>query len=184
LQEAQAIQTKYAGDKQVVFKVADKVWLSTMHFRTTRSSKKLDYKRTGPYTVSKVTNMTAYKLDLPYMIRKHNVVHVSFLTRYAAPSTGQPPSEQQPTVVNDFDEWEVNQILDSTRCYRKLQYFIKWVGYSYVQTHWEPAENLGKAPEFVNQFHQEHPRKHQQGLDLEERDWTFSTRILLCLLSY
>jgi hypothetical protein len=59
LQEAQAIQTKHAGDKQVVFKVADKVWLSTMHFRTTRSSKKLDYKRTGPYTVSKVTNMTA-----------------------------------------------------------------------------------------------------------------------------
>jgi hypothetical protein len=48
LQEAQAIQTKYAGGKEVVFEVGDKVWLPTRHFRTTRPSKKLDYKRTGP----------------------------------------------------------------------------------------------------------------------------------------
>jgi hypothetical protein len=54
LQEAQARQTKYTGGKEVVFKVGDKVWLSTRHFRTTRPSTKLDYTRTGPYTVSKV----------------------------------------------------------------------------------------------------------------------------------
>jgi len=42
LQEAQANQTKYAGGKEVVFEVGDKVWLSTRHFRTRRPSKKLD----------------------------------------------------------------------------------------------------------------------------------------------
>jgi hypothetical protein len=65
LQEAQTRQTKYAGGKEVVFEVGDKVWLSTRHFRTTRPSKKLDYNGTGPYTVSKVINKNAYKLDLP-----------------------------------------------------------------------------------------------------------------------
>jgi len=65
LQEAQARQMKYAGGKEVVFEVGDKVWLSTRHFRRTRPSKKLDYKRPGPYTVSKVINKNAYKLNLP-----------------------------------------------------------------------------------------------------------------------
>jgi len=93
LQEAQANQTKYASGKAVVFEVGEKVWLSTRHFRTTRLSKKLDYQRTGPYTGSKVINTNAYKLDLPYMIRKHNVFHVSLLDRYTPPTAGQPPSE-------------------------------------------------------------------------------------------
>jgi transposase InsO family protein len=113
LQEAEANQTKYAGGKEVVFEVGDKVWLSTRHFRTTRLSKKLDYKRTGPYTVSKVINKNAYKLHLPYTIRKHNVLHVSLLDHYTPPTAGQPPSEPQPTVVDDSDEWEVDRILDS-----------------------------------------------------------------------
>jgi hypothetical protein len=46
-QEAQARQPKYAGSKAVVLEVGDNVCLSTQHFRTTRPSKKLDYKRTG-----------------------------------------------------------------------------------------------------------------------------------------
>jgi hypothetical protein len=89
LQEAQAHQIKYAGGREVVFEVGDKVWLSTRHFRTTRPSKELDYKRTGPYTLSKVINKNAYQLDLPYTIRKHNVFHVSLLDRYTPPTAGQ-----------------------------------------------------------------------------------------------
>jgi hypothetical protein len=103
-QEAQAIQTKYAGGKEVVFEVGDKVWLSTRHLRMTRLPKKLDYKRTGPYMVGKVINKNAYKLDLRYTIRKHNLFHVSLLDRYTSPTAGQPPSETQPTVVDESDE--------------------------------------------------------------------------------
>jgi hypothetical protein len=56
LLEAQARQSIYAGGKDRDFEVGNKVWLSTRHFRTTSLSKKLDYKRTGPYTVSKIVN--------------------------------------------------------------------------------------------------------------------------------
>jgi hypothetical protein len=159
MQEAQAIQTKYAGGKEVVFEVGDKVWLSMRHFRTTRPAKKLDYKRSGPYTVSKVINQNAYKLDLPYTIRKYIVFPVSLLDRYTPPTAGQPPSEPQPTVVDDSDEWQVDQILDSKRRYRKLHYLVQWAGYSSVRTSWEPAENLRNAQELVDDFHREHPRK-------------------------
>jgi len=76
LLEAQARQSKDAGRKDVTFEVGNKVWLSTRHFRTTRPSKKLDYKRTGPYTISKIIIKNAYKLDLPKTMRNHNVFHV------------------------------------------------------------------------------------------------------------
>ena len=79
--EAQMRQTKYAGGKEITFDIGDKVWLSTKHFHTTRPSKKLDYKRAGPYTVSKVISRNAYKLDLPKTMRNHNVFHVSQLDR-------------------------------------------------------------------------------------------------------
>jgi hypothetical protein len=92
LQEAQANQTKYASGKDSIFGVEDKVCLSTWHFQTTRPSNKLDYKRTGLYTVSKVINKNAYKLDLPYTIRKYIIFHVSLHDRYTTPPTGQPPS--------------------------------------------------------------------------------------------
>jgi hypothetical protein len=106
LLEAQKRQSKYASSKEITFKVGDKVWLSTKHLRTTRPSKKLNYKRTGPYTVSKITNKNAYKLDLPNTMRNHNVFHVSLLDRYAPPVAGQPPSEPQPTIVDDVGEQE------------------------------------------------------------------------------
>jgi len=75
--DAQERQAKNAGGKEITFDGGDRVWLLTKHFRTTRPSKKLDHKRAGPYTVSKIINQNAYKLDLAKTMRNHNVVHVS-----------------------------------------------------------------------------------------------------------
>jgi hypothetical protein len=86
--EAQVQQSKYAGGKDMTFEVGNNVWLSTRHFRTTRPLKKLDYKRTGPYTASKIINKNAYKADLPKTMRNHNVFHVSQLDHYTPPVVG------------------------------------------------------------------------------------------------
>jgi hypothetical protein len=134
--DSQERQTKYAGGKEITFEVGDRVWLSTKHFRTTRPSKKLDYKRAGPYTVSKIINQNAYKLDLPQTMRNHNVFHVSQLDRYTPPVVGQPPSEPLPTIVDKSgeEEWEVDRILDSKWRYRKLHYLVQWAVYSHIRT--------------------------------------------------
>ena len=157
--QAQQRQTKYAGGKQITFEVGHQVWLSTKHFRTTRPWKKLDYKHTGPYTVSKIINKNAYKLDLPNTMQNQNVFHVSLLDRYAPPVEGQPPSEPQPMIVDDSEEWEVDRILDSKLRYRKLHYLIQWAGYSHIRMSWEPAENLENVQEMVDNFHRTHPEK-------------------------
>jgi hypothetical protein len=75
--DAQERQTKYAGEKDITFEVGDRVWISTRYLRMTRPSKKLDYKRAGPYTVSKIINQNAYKLDLPKTKLNHNDFHIS-----------------------------------------------------------------------------------------------------------
>jgi len=152
---------KYAGGNEITFKVGDRVWLSAKHFRTTRPSKKLDNKRAGPYTVSKIINQNAYKLDLTKTMRNHNVFHISQLDRYTPPFVGQPLSEPLPKIVDELgvEEWEVDRILDSKRRYRKLHYLVQWAGYSHIRTSWEPADNLEHAQELVYEFHRKHPGK-------------------------
>jgi hypothetical protein len=134
LLHVQQRQTQYAGGKQITFEVGDQVWLSTKHFRTTRPSKKLDYMRTGPYTVSKIINQNTYKLDLPNTMRNHNLFHVSLLYLYAPPVEGQPPTEMQPTIVDNPNEWEVDRVLDSKLRYWKLHYLVQWAGYTHICT--------------------------------------------------
>jgi hypothetical protein len=128
----------------MVFEVGDKVWLSAKHIQTARPSKKLDYKRLGPFKKTKVINRNAYRLERPNSMKVHTVFHVSLLDRHAEPVPGQQPSEPQPAISaedSDEEEWEVERILDSRKRYRKLPYLVQWAGYNYVRTSWEPAEN-------------------------------------------
>jgi hypothetical protein len=158
--EAQARQTRYTGGKEMVFEVGDKVWLSAKHIQTARPSKQLDYKRLGPFKITKVINRNAYRLELPYSMKVHNMFHVSRLDRYAEPVPGQQPSEPQPAISAedpDEEEWEVECILDSRMRYRKLSYLVQWAGYNYVRTSCEPGENLENAPELPDEFHCENP---------------------------
>jgi len=159
LLEAQARQSKYVGGNDVAFEVENKVWPLTRHFRTTRPSKKLDYERTGPYTVSKIINKNAYKLDLPKTMRNHNVFHVSQLDHYTPPVIGQPSSEPHQVIVDDSEEWEVERIIDSKQRYRKLHYLVQWAGYSHIRTSWETFKNLENACELINKFRRDQPNK-------------------------
>jgi len=98
--DAQERQTKCPGGKVIIFEAGDRVWLSNKHLHTTRPSSKLDYKRAGPCTVSKIINHNAYKLDLPKTMRHHNVFHVSQPDWYTPPGVFQAPSEPLPTIVD------------------------------------------------------------------------------------
>jgi len=86
------IRQSVPAGKEVLFEDGDMVWILTQHFQPTRQLNKLDYKRTGPYTVCKVIHNPTYKYDLPQTIRKHNIFYVSLLDRYTPPSISQPPT--------------------------------------------------------------------------------------------
>src|SRR5439155_9583246 len=125
VKQAQDSQARYydAKHKRIEFAVGDKVWLLTPNIRMEHPSKKLDWKRFGPYAISERIGLQVYCLGLPSSMKIHTVLHVSLLEPYK-PSTipGRTRDPPPPIVINDENEWEVEEILDSKLRYCKLWY--------------------------------------------------------------
>jgi len=60
----------------------DMVWLLPRNIKTTRASKKLDYKNIGPFKILAKIGTSAYKVPLPPSIAIHNTFHISLLELY------------------------------------------------------------------------------------------------------
>jgi hypothetical protein len=70
----------------------------------------------GPYTILARVGLQAYKLDLPSNVNIYPVFHISLLeplqpTLTTIPGHIQPPL--LPIILNDEEEWEVEEIVDS-----------------------------------------------------------------------
>ena len=145
------------------FQPGDRVWLSADNIRSLRPTKKLDYRRLGPFSVSEVISSHAYRLQLPPSMKIHNVFHVDRLEPYVAntiPNRVQPPPP--PVEVESDLEYEVEQILDSKVDHRyrdPLFYLVRWVGYGPAHNSWEPASNLTHASDLITEFHTANPTR-------------------------
>src|SRR5205814_8373322 len=84
IKSAQNQQAWYydAKHKCIEFSIGDKVWLNVQNIKTQRPSKKLDWKRLGPYTITERIGTQAYCLELPTWMKIHPVFHVSLLELY------------------------------------------------------------------------------------------------------
>ena len=90
-------------------------------------------------------------------MKYHQVQHVSLLDPADNdPLPGQHNPPPPPVIVNDVEEWHMEEILDSCIHHRHLQYLVKWVDYD--QPDWEPAEGMNKL-EAVDRFHERYPQK-------------------------
>jgi len=139
----------------------DMVWLLPRNIKTTRPSKKLDYKEIGPFKILAKIGTSAYKLALPPSMAVHNTFHISLLEPYQDNrfplQIKEPPSSIQ---IEGEDEYELDEIIDSRLHYNKLQYRAKWKGYSPEHDKvWYPAENFNNAEHTVQRFHRRYPRK-------------------------
>jgi hypothetical protein len=144
------------------FKVGDMVWLSRKNISTTRPSRKLDFRRLGPYKIIKCIgeSQLAFKLELPPTMRIHPVFHGSLLSPYhpnIIPGRTQPPPP--PVEIEGQQEYEVEEVLDSKILRNKLKYLVSWVGYGPEDRTWEPAENLQNSDEEVERFHARYPNR-------------------------
>ncbi len=140
--------------------VRDKVWLLHRYLKTRRLSDKLNYRRLGPFRVSKQVNEGAYKLDLPSSMKIHPMFHVSLLEPYKESTiTGQLPAPPPPIKINGEEEFEVYRIIDSRFNRRRLEYLVHWQGYEISERTWEPAANLANAPKMIKKIHHQYPTK-------------------------
>ncbi|MBW0545459.1 hypothetical protein O181_085174, partial [Austropuccinia psidii MF-1] len=126
---------KYADRNRAIppdFQPGDKVWLASKRIKTTRTTKKLSEIWLGPFEVLKKIGSHEYQLKLPQQWKSvHPVFHVSLLETVKNPSI---PNRNQlpppPVLVEEQEEWEVVQVLDSKLKRGKLWYLLEWRGFS------------------------------------------------------
>jgi len=139
------------------FQPGDMGWVDARFWRTGRPSRKLENKHQGPYRDIQSIGRHAYELDLPDTVRKRRVFPVSLLHLAADdPFPGQRHQPPPPIIVDNEEEWEVEEILDSRHIRRKLQYLVKWRGYP--EPTWEPEVFLAEV-QAVDIFHDKYPEK-------------------------
>ena len=144
------------------FQEGERVWLEAKNLALPYQTRKLAPKRHGPFVITKRVSPVAYRLGLPPTWTIHDVFHASLLTRYKETAEHgvnfhQPP----PEMVDGEEEYEVQTIMGH-RFFgkgRKLQYLVRWKGYSAADDTWEAADQVF-APQLLEAYHRKHPKSH------------------------
>jgi len=120
----------------------------------THPTTKLCPKCYGPFQIIEAIGPTTYRLALPAQWKIHNMFHGSLLLPYhETKEHGCNFPEPAPELIEGQPEWEVEEILNSRWYRHKLQYLIKWKGYSDAHNSWEPKENV-TAPALLAAYHE------------------------------
>jgi hypothetical protein len=167
LNKAKDDMARYYNQRRLlapVYKLDDLVYLDASDIKTTRPSRKLSHRRLGPFPVERQVSWHAYRLRLPFSMRRlHPVFNVVKLTSAPTnPIAGRcitlPPP---PEVIEGEEEYLVAEILDSKMFRSRLKFKIKWEGYGPEHDSWEYATEV-HAPERVADFYQKHPAAPRQ----------------------
>src|SRR5260221_761780 len=142
------------------YKVGDKVWLSLQNYSSDHPMKKLNHKWAGPFTIMKVIYPAAIKLCLSAWEKNiHLIISISIVHPYIPDEIAECPQPLQPSpiMVDDQEEYKVEEILDSRfRWGKLLWYLVKFIRWSHSDNMWLPHAEV-HAPATVEEFHLHHP---------------------------
>jgi hypothetical protein len=166
---AQQNQKRHADHKRDIsskYKEEHMIWLSIKNIKTKRSLRKLNHKWIESYKIKKVLKSVC-QLDLSSSMKIHDTFYISLLRSASSDSFNeQIQSSSFSIVINEEEEYEINDILNSRYHYDKLQYKIAWIDHSSDRA-WFSAENFqNHSKEILNDYHQRYFQKIELNLRL------------------
>ena len=63
----------------------------------------------------------------------------------------------EPIEIEGEPEYEVEEVLDSRLKCGKLEYLVKWSGYTEDHNTWEPEDNCENSRDLIEDFHKKNP---------------------------
>jgi len=130
------------------------MWLENKNIHLNQPSKKLDNKRYGSFRISKDIGSGAFELELPEGWMIHNVFNEDLLTRCVEPKyQGQhmdlaPP----PVIINEEEEYEVEEVWKHRKRGRGTQYLVHWKGYGDKHDQWIAEMGLPHAKQVIEDY--------------------------------
>jgi len=135
-------------------KVGDYVWLENKNIHSNQPLKKLDNKRYRPFKILKDIGSGAFELELPEEWMIHNVFNKDLLTQCVEPKfQGQykdpaPP----PMIINDEEEYEVEEVRKHRTQGWGTQYLVHWKGYGDEHDQWIAESGLPHAKQVIEDY--------------------------------
>ncbi len=131
--------------KKINYKIESRVFLNERNIITARFFKKLNDKMLDSFQIINFVD-SFYKLKLLETMRIHDVFYLELLCFVVNDSLSDQKNESSRSIViNDEDEWEIDDILNSRWYWRWLQYRVKWKSYD-NDLNWYNADD----DEFMN----------------------------------
>ncbi len=146
--------------KKINYKIKSKMFLNERNIITARFFKKLDDKMLNSFINLDFVD-SSYKLKLSEFIHVHDVFHSDLLHSVVDDLLSDQKNEfSDSIVINDEDEWEIDDILNSCWYQRWLQYKVKWNNYD-NDLNWYNADDdeFMNTQKIIDDFHIQYSNK-------------------------
>ncbi len=140
--------------KEVDYKIKSKMFLNERNIVTARSFKKLNDKMLNSFINLNLIN-SSYKLKLLEFMHVHDVFHSDLLCFVVDDFLSDQKNEfSDSIVINDEDEWKIDDILNFRQYQRWLQYRVKWNDYD-NDLNWYNTDDdeFMNAQKIIDDFH-------------------------------
>ena len=156
LTQGEAADRRQKTLNPTTFNVGDLVLLNTEHYNLQLPSLKLSPRWIGPLKVLQLRGPNTVLIEVPPRLKRiepiQNVVHLkAYVPR--PPHVGPTPPVQMPDIIDDQEEYEVEEILSHRGTGAKTQYLVRFRGYGPEDDLWLPQRNLRNAPDILKDYH-------------------------------